>query len=177
MKVNQDTHSAFVPNLLLGLAGGIQYLKLKRASKNPRKSQEKTLRAILEYGKDTEYGKEHKFPYILEAKGDEECLCAERIKKLISEADNLIEIAKKLNDLITMTINDNDNIGMLPTIYKSIRIMEENQSIIAMGAGAISKMYYPAENRIERIPNSYAPVSYPAWKRVPCEKSPPSRYT
>lgn len=72
MKVNQDTHSAFVPNFLLGMAGGIQYLKLKCASVNPRKSQEKTLRAILEYGRNTEYGKEHRFPYILEAKGDEE---------------------------------------------------------------------------------------------------------
>lgn len=35
----------------------------------------------------------------------------------------------------------------------NIRIMEENQSIIALGAGGISKMYYPAENRLERIPN------------------------
>ncbi|MCF0175510.1 MAG: GH3 auxin-responsive promoter family protein [Bacteroidales bacterium] len=68
MKVQQDTHSSFVPNFLLGMAGGIQYLKLKAASKNPDKSQEKTLRGILEYGKDTEYGKEHKFSYILEAK-------------------------------------------------------------------------------------------------------------
>ena len=72
MKVDQDTHSAFVPNLLLGLAGGIQYLKLKSASKNPRKEQEKTLRAIIEYGKNTVYGKEHKFQYILEAKDDVE---------------------------------------------------------------------------------------------------------
>ena len=36
----------FVPNFLLGCAGGIQYLSLKRASKNPRKAQEKTLRAF-----------------------------------------------------------------------------------------------------------------------------------
>lgn len=67
MKVQNDTHSAFVPNFLLGVAGGIQYLKLKKASKNPYKSQEKTLRAILDYGKDTVYGKEHRFSYILEA--------------------------------------------------------------------------------------------------------------
>ena len=56
-----------VPNFLLGIAGGIQYLKLKKASKHPRKEQEKTLRAILEYGKNTEYGKEHHFDAILEA--------------------------------------------------------------------------------------------------------------
>ena len=35
----------------------------------------------------------------------------------------------------------------------NIRIMEENQSIIALGAGGISKMYYKEENRLERIPN------------------------
>ena len=72
MKVNQDKHCPFIPNFLLGTAGGIQYLKLKAASRNPRKSQEKTLRAILDYGKDTVFGKEHKFSYILEASGDEE---------------------------------------------------------------------------------------------------------
>ena len=61
-----------VPNFLLGLAGGIQYLALKRATKNPRKSQEKTLRSILTYARDTEYGKEHHFAEILEAKTDSE---------------------------------------------------------------------------------------------------------
>ncbi|NCB41689.1 MAG: coproporphyrinogen dehydrogenase HemZ [Clostridia bacterium] len=35
----------------------------------------------------------------------------------------------------------------------NIRIMAENQSIIALGAGAISKIYYPQENRLERIAN------------------------
>ena len=62
----------FVPNFLLGCAGGIQYLKLKSASKNPRKASEKTLRAILNYAKDTEYGKEHHFAEILQAKTDTE---------------------------------------------------------------------------------------------------------
>lgn len=61
-----------MPNFLLGCAGGIQYLSLKRASKNPRKAQEKTLREILTYARDTEYGKEHHFAEILEAKTDTE---------------------------------------------------------------------------------------------------------
>ena len=61
-----------VPNFLLGCAGGIQYLSLKHASKNPRKAQEKTLRSILTYARDTEYGKEHHFAEILEAKTDTE---------------------------------------------------------------------------------------------------------
>ena len=39
-----------------------------------------------------------------------------------------------------------------PSIY-NIRIMEEKQIILALGAGGISKMYYPEENRLERVPN------------------------
>ncbi len=39
-----------------------------------------------------------------------------------------------------------------PCIY-NIRIMEEHQTILALGAGGISKMYYPDENRLERVPN------------------------
>lgn len=38
------------------------------------------------------------------------------------------------------------------SIY-NIRIMEENQTIIALGAGGISKKYYPEENRLVRVPN------------------------
>ena len=64
--------NAFVPNFLLGIAGGIQYLKLKSVSKNPRKASEKTLRGILQYAKDTVYGKEHHFEEILKAKDDKE---------------------------------------------------------------------------------------------------------
>lgn len=62
----------FVPNFLLGMAGGIQYLKLKSVSRNPRKASEQTLRVILTYAKDTEYGREHGFADILEAKTDTE---------------------------------------------------------------------------------------------------------
>ncbi len=35
----------------------------------------------------------------------------------------------------------------------NIRIMDEHQAIIALGAGGISKSYYPAENRLERAAN------------------------
>ncbi len=35
----------------------------------------------------------------------------------------------------------------------NIRIMEENQTILALGAGGISKVWYPNENRLERVPN------------------------
>ncbi len=42
--------------------------------------------------------------------------------------------------------------GDTPCIY-NIRIMDEHQSILALGAGGISKKYYPAQNRLERVPN------------------------
>ncbi len=49
-----------------------------------------------------------------------------------------------------------ENVGYcLPgkhSIY-NIRIMEEKQTIIALGAGGIGKVYYPAEDRLERIAN------------------------
>lgn len=38
------------------------------------------------------------------------------------------------------------------SIY-NIRIMEDKQSIIALGAGGVGKIYYPEEDRIERVAN------------------------
>lgn len=35
----------------------------------------------------------------------------------------------------------------------NIRIMDEHQSILALGAGAVSKIYFPVENRHERVAN------------------------
>ncbi|MDY5463405.1 coproporphyrinogen dehydrogenase HemZ [Hornefia butyriciproducens] len=35
----------------------------------------------------------------------------------------------------------------------NIRIMDEHQTIAALGAGGISKRYYPETNRLERVPN------------------------
>ncbi len=35
----------------------------------------------------------------------------------------------------------------------NIRIMEEKQTIVGLGAGAIGKVYFPAEDRLERVPN------------------------
>ena len=40
----------------------------------------------------------------------------------------------------------------LHSLY-NIRIMEEMQTIMGLGAGAIGKRYYSAENRLERVPN------------------------
>ncbi len=35
----------------------------------------------------------------------------------------------------------------------NIEIMEERQTILAFGAGGVSKVYFPQENRLERVPN------------------------
>lgn len=43
-------------------------------------------------------------------------------------------------------------VGETQGIY-NVRIMEEHQTIIALGAGGISKVYFPNENRHERVPN------------------------
>ena len=45
---------------------------LDKAAKNCEKSAEKTLRGILEYAKDSEWGKAHHFSEILEAKSADE---------------------------------------------------------------------------------------------------------
>jgi oxygen-independent coproporphyrinogen-3 oxidase len=34
-----------------------------------------------------------------------------------------------------------------------MRMMQEKQTVIAMGAGAVSRLYFPDEDRIERIFN------------------------
>lgn len=49
-----------------------EFVKLRKAAENPREASEEGLRSILNYAKDTSYGIEHKFSYILEAKDDEE---------------------------------------------------------------------------------------------------------
>lgn len=49
-----------------------------------------------------------------------------------------------------------ENIGYCKPGFEStynIQIMEERQTIVALGAGAVTKVYYPDENRIERAFN------------------------
>lgn len=58
--------------LALGLVGNIQKRKLDKASKNAAREQEKTLRRILEYAKDSEWGKAHHFAEILAAPNAQE---------------------------------------------------------------------------------------------------------
>ncbi|HIU95088.1 MAG TPA: radical SAM protein, partial [Candidatus Copromorpha excrementipullorum] len=54
------------------------------------------------------------------------------------------------------TSGNTENLGFCRadsvSIY-NVRIMEEAQSILALGAGGISKVYFPEENRLERVAN------------------------
>jgi hypothetical protein len=64
--------NALLIRYALTIAGKIHFTKVKRASKNCKKASENTLRKILEYAKDTEWGKMHHFSEILAAKKSEE---------------------------------------------------------------------------------------------------------
>ena len=49
-----------------------------------------------------------------------------------------------------------ENVGFCLPGHEGIynaRIMDEHQSILAFGAGGISKVYFPEEDRLERVPN------------------------
>ncbi len=69
-------------NFAIGFVGKIYRFKLWLASRNVEKAQEKTLRGILEYAKDTVYGKEHGFAEILKAKNAQDLFkaYAEKVK-------------------------------------------------------------------------------------------------
>ena len=68
----KDWQNPVIADLALGTAGGIELIKLNKASRHPRKESEKTLRRILEYAKNTVYGKDHRFEDILKAGSAEE---------------------------------------------------------------------------------------------------------
>lgn len=99
---------------------------------------------------------------------------ASKLKESINDYDfknvqtiqNMIDITKKYSLDMNMkpyymykqkqTLGNFENIGYSKSnkecIY-NIMIMEERETILAAGAGATSKIFYPEENRLERIPN------------------------
>jgi coproporphyrinogen dehydrogenase HemZ len=101
---------------------------------------------------------------------------AARLKENIVKLDNVLIKPNELVEMLEKSyrfMNENqylpyylyrqkDMLGNLENIGYSlkghesiynVRIMEENQTIIALGAGGVSKIYYESENRLERIPN------------------------
>ena len=54
------------------------------------------------------------------------------------------------------TLGNFENVGYSKSLSEciyNIQIIEERQTILALGAGGVSKIVYPKENRIERIFN------------------------
>lgn len=104
-------------------------------------------------------------------------LAVKRGSKFKEEMDSYtIESQKILQFMLDETINFSERMNLIPYyLYRqkqilgnfenigyckenleciyNVSIMEEKETIIAAGVGAISKIYYPEENRIERIPN------------------------
>ena len=65
-------HTPLFTNLILSIVGGIQTIRLHRASRHPRLASENTLREILKISQNTFYGRTHHFEHILSAPTDEE---------------------------------------------------------------------------------------------------------
>jgi oxygen-independent coproporphyrinogen-3 oxidase len=97
---------------------------------------------------------------ILKANKEKYKLCHE------NSAEKMIELANKYCKKMGMSpyymyrqkymVGNLENIGYGKVNHEciyNIEIIEEKQTIIALGAGAVSKIYYPEENRLERVPN------------------------
>ncbi len=76
-------------NFAIGLVGMIENFKLRCAARNVEKAQAKTLRGILEYAKDTEYGKAHDFAGILKAKTPAELFKAYEANVKVNDYEDL----------------------------------------------------------------------------------------
>ncbi|KAB3537282.1 coproporphyrinogen dehydrogenase HemZ [Alkaliphilus pronyensis] len=85
---------------------------------------------------------------------------------LQKETSNMLRITGKYAEDMGMTpyylyrqkhmLGNLENIGYCKEGYEciyNVQIMEEKQTIIALGAGAVSKITFPKENRLERVPN------------------------
>ncbi|OPJ56776.1 coproporphyrinogen dehydrogenase HemZ [Alkalithermobacter paradoxus] len=106
---------------------------------------------------------------------------ASKLKENIDDYDlshyddivNMIDISRKYAHKMNLypyymyrqkhMIGNLENIGYSKKGYEciyNIQIMEEKQTILALGAGATSKIVYLDENRIERVPNVKDVQSY-----------------
>lgn len=93
------------------------------------------------------------------------------------------KLARQMDHLLALTSGAASQLGLLPYyMYRqknmagnfenvgyaqpgteclyNIEMMEERQQIMAFGAGAVSKVYFEAENRLERAPNVKGPEEY-----------------
>ena len=71
MKLNKKLNG-WIATKAIGLVGKIEYRRLIKACRYPEETAEKTLRGILKYAKDTEFGRKYGFAEILAAKNRDE---------------------------------------------------------------------------------------------------------
>ncbi len=92
------------------------------------------------------------------------------------EIPDLVQQATEIEEMLRITAQTAKTLGQVPYyMYRqknmagnfenvgyslpgkegryNIEIMEERQMILALGAGGVTKVYYPEENRLERVPN------------------------
>lgn len=74
---------------MLGFVGRIQLRELKKARRHCKAEEEKTLRRILAYAKDTEWGKEHNFAEILAAPDFDELVSRWQKNVPVQDYENL----------------------------------------------------------------------------------------
>ncbi|MDP4183485.1 MAG: coproporphyrinogen dehydrogenase HemZ, partial [Bacillota bacterium] len=107
----------------------VHTLSVKRGSK------------LIEQAKDNDYAKARQIEHMVEA--------AQEYAASIGMKPYYLYRQKNI-------LGNLENVGYCMDGFESvynIQIMEEKQSIIALGAGAITKIVYPVENRIERAFN------------------------
>ena len=75
--------------LALRLYGGILYKRFVESSRDCRASSASALRRILEYAKDSEWGRAHGFPLILLAEDEDELFRLFRANVPVSDYDEL----------------------------------------------------------------------------------------
>jgi len=83
------TKNLWFINIALRIAGRKQYKKVVKVSKNCKKASISTLRNILNYAKNTEWGKNHNFSKLLNIKDDEELLKAYRENVPVSDYEDI----------------------------------------------------------------------------------------
>lgn len=85
MSTLKHTKNLWLINFALGFVGKKHYKKVVKTSKNAHAASMSTLRGILEYAKDTEWGVAHNFKQILQSQTDEELVA--NYQKNVSPCD------------------------------------------------------------------------------------------
>lgn len=93
---SRDKALGYIINAGITVKCGPEISKLRQASTFPRLAQARTLRMILENAKNTEYGREHHFDKILEAKTEKELYSLYRKNNKPSDYENFRPLVERM---------------------------------------------------------------------------------